>query len=120
VSFEDMKHPRKLSMNRSGEFSLSRDKGKAKAGRFLVLSSLADSDLPHLKCAYITTKKIGKANVRNRIRRQFRAILQKHGDRLKDKRYLVTIARWRAAEASFAELEKDWLKQARRLGIIAE
>jgi hypothetical protein len=34
------------------------------------------------------------------------------------RRYLVTIARPGAAQASFAELEADWLRQARRLGLL--
>jgi len=34
------------------------------------------------------------------------------------KKYLVTVLRWRAPEATFSELETDWLKQARRLGIL--
>ena len=35
------------------------------------------------------------------------------------KRFLVTIARPGAAKASFAELEADWLNQARRLKLIS-
>jgi hypothetical protein len=34
-------------------------------------------------------------------------------------RFVVTIARFGAAKASFAELEAEWVKQARRLKIIA-
>jgi hypothetical protein len=33
------------------------------------------------------------------------------------RRYLVTIARPGASKATFAELEEDWVKQARRLGL---
>lgn len=114
-----MKHPRKLSMNQRSEFVLCREKGKSKGGKFLVVSTLPEQALPHLKCAYITTKKVGKAHQRNAIRRKLRAILQKHGDRiLEPQRYLVTIARWRAAEASFEELEQDWLRLAKKLGVL--
>jgi hypothetical protein len=35
------------------------------------------------------------------------------------RRFLVTIARPGAAEATFAELEADWLRQARRLGLLS-
>ncbi len=44
----------------------------------------------------------------------------KHGERLKDTRYLVMIARHRAGEASFEELEEDWLRLAKRLDILKE
>ncbi len=113
-----MKHPRKLSMNQRSEFVLCREKGVSKAGKFIVLSTLTDEALPHLKCAYITTKKVGKAHQRNAIRRRLRVITQKHGDKIKGACYLVVIARWRAAEATLEELEKDWLRLAKRLEII--
>ena len=113
-----MKHPRKISMNQRSEFVLCREKGESRPGKFIVLSTLEDASLPHLKCAYITTKKVGKANQRNAIRRKLRAVMQKHGDKIKGKRCLVMIARWRAAEASFAGLEKDWLRLAKKLDIL--
>jgi hypothetical protein len=33
-------------------------------------------------------------------------------------RYIVTIARYNSLQASYAELEQDWVKQAIRLGIL--
>jgi hypothetical protein len=33
------------------------------------------------------------------------------------RRYLVTIARPGASKATFAELEEDWVRQAKRLGL---
>lgn len=113
-----MKHPRNLSMNQHDEFVLSREKGVSKAGKYIVLSTLEDESLPSIKLAYITTKKVGKAYQRNAIRRKLRAISQKHGDQISQNRYLVVIARWRASEATFQELEADWLKLAKKLNII--
>jgi ribonuclease P protein component len=107
-------------MTRRAEFSHARTAGDSRAGRFLILSTLADPALPHLKVAFITTRKVGKAHERNLIRRRLRAIVRTHGGALTDpKRFLVTIARHGAATASYAELEADWLKQARRLKLIA-
>ncbi len=106
-------------MTQREEFSRVRQNGRAKSGRFVVLSTLADPALPFLKVGFITTRKVGKAHDRNRLRRRFRAIVQRHGARLDDPaRYLVTIPRRGAVEASFEELERDWLKQASRLGIL--
>ena len=105
-------------MNQRSEFVLCREKGVSRPGKFLVLRSLEDSSLEGCKLAYITTQKVGKAHQRNAIRRKLRAITQKHGDKFRGKRYVVTIARWRAAEATFEELERDWLRLAKRLNII--
>ena len=115
-----MRLPRKTSMTRRAEFSYVRTAGESRAGRFLVLSTLADPALPHLKVAFITTRRVGKAHERNLIRRRLRAITRAHASELINPlRFLVAIARYGAAKASYAELETEWLKQARRLKLIA-
>jgi len=114
-----MRLPRKHSMTTRADFSRVRKDGRAKAGRFVVLSTLDDPGLPHLMVGFITTRRVGKAHDRNRLRRRFRAMVQKHAEGFGDlHRYLVTIPRPGASEASFEELEKDWLKQAQRLGLL--
>ena len=106
-------------MTTRAEFSRVRKDGRAKAGRFVVLSTLDSPELPHLMVGFITTRRVGKAHDRNRLRRRFRSMVQKHAESFCDlNRYLVTIPRAGASEATFEELEKDWLKQARRLGLI--
>lgn len=106
-------------MTTRAEFSRVRKDGRAKAGRFVVLSTLSDLELPHLMVGFITTRRVGKAHDRNRLRRRFRSIVRAHAEEFDGlSRYLVTIPRPGASEASFEELEKDWLKQARRLGLI--
>ncbi|MEP4077127.1 ribonuclease P protein component [Haloferula sp.] len=118
-SFRAMRLPRKHSMTTRAEFSRVRKDGRAKAGRFVVLSTLASAELSHLMVGFITTRRVGKAHDRTRLRRRFRSIVQNHAESFDDlHRYLVTIPRPGASEASFEELEKDWLKQARRLGLI--
>ena len=113
-----MRLRRKYSMTRHAEFSRTRLEGKAKGGAYLVLSTLADDDLPHHKAGVIVTKKIGNAVTRNRMRRRIQAILASHLDRIQGKRYVVTVIRWRAPQATLQQLEADWLKQASRLGIL--
>jgi ribonuclease P protein component len=106
-------------MRHRADFLRARNHGTAKAGRYFVLSTLADPSLSGLRVGIITTRKVGKAHERNRLRRQVRSILQRHGERIADsRRFLVTIVRVGAAGARFEALERDWLKQARRLGIL--
>jgi ribonuclease P protein component len=105
-------------MNHRAEFAQVRGQGKSRPGRYLVVSTLTSEELSHFKTGFITTKKVGKAHQRNYLRRVFRSIVQNHGENLRDDSYIVTIARWRAAEASYEELEKEWLKLARKLGVL--
>ena len=113
-----MRLPRSCSITRRADFARVKSSGHAKAGRFLVLSTLPDPQLPGIRTGFITTKRCGKAHDRVLLRRRFRHLVRTHAPAFADpKRYLVTIARPGAAAASFAELEADWLRQARRLGL---
>ena len=106
-------------MNQRADFERVRKTGQAKAGRFVILSTLANPALDGIRTGFITSKRSAKkAHDRVLIRRRLRAIIQTHAPGFSDlSRYVVTIARAGAAEASFADLEADWLRQARRLGL---
>ena len=105
-------------MNQHAEFARVRRDGQSSAGRYLVLATLADPALPRPKFAFVTSRKTGRAVTRNLLRRRLRRILSLHGEKISWPRYLVTIARWNAARATPAQLEKDWLRQAGKLKIL--
>ncbi len=108
-------------MNTRDEFARVKTTGHAKAGRFVILSTLADPTLDSIRTGFITTKRCGKATDRNLLRRRFRALVQEHAPQFESmQRYLVTIARPSASKASFEELEADWVKQAKRLGLFGK
>ena len=105
-------------MTHRADFARVKQTGLAKTGRFVILSTLADPSLASLRTGFITTKRCGKAHDRNLLRRRFRSLVQSHAPSFGEiRRFLVTIARPSAATASFAELETDWIKQAKRLGL---
>ena len=113
-----MRLPRTYSMTSRADFSRVKNSGQAKAGRFVILSTLEDPALETLRTGFITTKRSGKAHERNLLRRRFRSFVQTNAPAFSEiRRFLVTIARAGAAKATFAELEADWLRQARRLGL---
>lgn len=115
-----MRLPRKFSMTARADFARVKGTGQAKAGRFVILSTLEDSSLPSLRTGFITTKRCGKAHDRVLLRRRFRALVQAHAPEFPEiRRFLVTIARPGASQATFAELEADWLRQARRLKLLS-
>ena len=106
-------------MHHRADFARARKNGQAKAGRYLLVSTLADPALDGLRVGIITTRRVGKAHDRNLLRRRVRAIIQRHGEKISDpRRLLVTVLRVGATRADFAALERDWLKQAGRLGLL--
>lgn len=107
-------------MNQRSDFERVKKTGQAKAGRFVILSTLPDPALQTIRTGFITTKRSGKAHDRNLLRRRFRTLVQTHAPEFSEmRRYLVTIARPGAAVATFEELEADWVRQARRLGLFS-
>ncbi len=114
-----MRLPRTSSITRREDFARVKKTGQAKAGRFVILSTLPDPTLRTIRTGFITTKRSGKAHDRVLLRRRFRSLVQAYApDFFELRRYLVTIARPNAAQATYAELEADWVRQARRLGIL--
>ncbi len=62
--------------------------------------------------------KVGKAVVRNRVRRRLREIYRLHEGEFRQGWDLVVVARSRAAEETYRELEAQLLRAAGRLGLL--
>ena len=115
-----MQLPRRMSMSRRHEFAAVRKEGHSTACRYFLMATLLDPAIKDLKIGLITSRRVGNAVTRNKIRRRLRSIISKHGEKLQMGRYLVMVARHRAGEASFLQLEADWLRLAKRLGILRD
>ena len=66
------------------------------------------------------SKKLGKAHVRNRIRRRFREVYRLNEDKFLPGWDIVVVARSRAVDASFARLTASYLALARKAGLLRE
>lgn len=100
----------------ASEFALVRAGGVTFPGRFIVLSVLKLEQNDPWRCGLITSRKVGGAVQRNKVRRRLREIVR--ATPLRPGYWIVTIARWRAGEASLAELQEDWRRSAKRAGIL--
>jgi ribonuclease P protein component len=109
--------PKKRRLTRPAEFLQVKQKGQAHRGQFLVLSVLHDRN--GLRAGFVTSRTIGRAVVRNRVRRRLREIVRKHQHEIVDGTWVVTIARSSAAAASYGQLEGEWLRLARRASILS-
>jgi ribonuclease P protein component len=84
-----------------------------------MLAALAGKEVDSLRAGFVTSRKIGGAVVRNRVRRRLREIVRKHQHEIVESRWVVTVARPSAARASYGELEDEWLRLAKRASILA-
>ena len=66
----------------------------------------------------ITSRRVGGAVARNRVRRRLREILKSCVTEIPDGYLVVVVAKSAAAEASFEQLKAEWLLLARRLSIL--
>ena len=113
-----MRLPSHLRLKHASDFARVREKGASYAGKYLVLGVLKDEGVAEFGYGLITGKKLGIAVKRNRIRRLLREIVRAHQAEIAPGWHFVVIGRWRAAAATLQELERDWLKLAKRLGIL--
>ena len=63
--------------------------------------------------------KIGKAVVRNRVRRRLREIYRLQEDKLLPGYDIVVVARVRAVHSKYAVLERDFLRLAKKLQLLS-
>ena len=71
------------------------------------------------RAGFITSRALGPAVARNRVRRRLREIVRKHQREIVDGTWIVTIARAHAVGATYQELEGEWLRLAERASILA-
>ena len=66
------------------------------------------------------SKKLGKANVRNRVRRRLREVYRLNEDQFQRGWDIVVVARTRAIHAPFDALTENYLNLAKKAGILEE
>ncbi len=120
---ERRRFPKAARLTRASEFRRVKDHGRSWGGRFLVLGVFPDarpnaSGDTRARIGFITSRRVGPAVDRNRVRRRLRELVRQHRPLLRTGCWLVVIARHTAARATLAELTADWLKLARRAAIL--
>jgi ribonuclease P protein component len=79
-----------------------------------MLGVLEVDQEPSFKIGLVTSKRIGGAVARNRVRRRLREIVRQDQHRLRKGVWMVLVARPSAAKAQYAALENDWRRLIKR------
>jgi len=85
----------------------------------LVLGVLAKQEEKSFRAGFVTSKRIGGAVVRNRVRRRLRDIVRTQQGGVRRGFWFVVVARPAEARASYGALKDEWLRLAERASILA-
>lgn len=110
--------PAARRLKRSCDFDRVRSEGRGVRGELLMLGVLRAEEEAAFRVGFVTSRRVGGAVVRNRVRRRLREIVRRNQDALPDKLWLVVIARPAAAQSDFGALEREWFRLAQRAGLI--
>lgn len=108
-----MQLKRQHTIKRAGEFAYVRAQGHPRTGRYFVMNtapSPREEDEQSSRFGIITTRRIGHAVVRNKLRRQVRSLLREQGDALGKGSYVVVVVRQSAVGADYDDLRREMKK----------
>ncbi len=101
MSYERLKKPR--------EFSNVYKNGEKWVGEYVVLLYVKNN-LPYSRIGIVVSKKVGRAVVRNKIKRRLREIVRLNKEMIPEGLDIVIIAKTRARDTDFWGLKEDLLK----------
>ena len=110
--------PKSARLTTAGEFQRMKNEGESCHGRFMVMSVLKNPSTAGARIGLITSRRLGGAVDRNRVRRRLREIVRVARPDLLPGLWLVLIARKNAVEATFQALQREWLQLAQRASIL--
>jgi ribonuclease P protein component len=111
--------PKTRRLTLTSQFARVRTEGQNVRGRLLILGFLRTERTELCRAGFVTSKRIGGAVVRNRVRRRLRDVVRTQQGRLREGFWFVVIARPAAAHASYHALKDEWLRLAERASILA-
>lgn len=111
--------PRKFRLKKKKEFNNTYQKGKSFANPYLVLYFIENNNnMDRSKIAFAVGKKLGKAVVRNNIKRKMREACRNQLFRIKAKYYIIFIARAKIKGISYQDVEKQMLGLLQKAGLL--
>jgi ribonuclease P protein component len=118
IKVSSFSFPKTRRLTRRLEFVRVKRDGIMQRGKLLMLNVLPLENSTSWRAGFVTSRRVGGAVVRNRVRRRLREIVRRHQHELRQGFWFVTVARYEAAAATYCALEDEWLRLARRASIL--
>lgn len=106
------KEKKTYNLRNNRDFRHVYDNGKSFANRYLVMF-FKKNGMGSNRVGFSATKKLGKAVTRNKVKRRMKESYRLNSDKFKDGYDIVFLARVRATEASYKEIESAILHLGR-------
>jgi ribonuclease P protein component len=113
-----LRFPKSARLSRASEFARLKREGTSFHGRLMVLSVLKTEPESETRIGFVTSRRVGCAVMRNRVRRRLREAVRAVRPRIERGYWLVLIARQPASVASFEAIRIEWLQLAQRSAIL--
>jgi ribonuclease P protein component len=110
--------PKARRLTHASEYERVKRDGLVQRGKLLMLSMAGVENSGLSRVGFITSRRVGSAVARNRVRRRLREIVRRHQHDLRQDFWIVLVAKRDAAKASYRDLEDEWLRLARRASIL--
>lgn len=108
-----------LTLKKNHEFRRLYSKGASAAGSGLVIYCRKNR-LGHNRLGITVSTKLGHAVVRNRARRRLRETFRLNGPMLRQGYDIILVARHRAVDMPWKELNANFIKLSKKLGLLEE
>jgi ribonuclease P protein component len=119
VSHVFLSFPKRRRLTLASEFERMKRDGILQRGKLLTISVLHVTEPGPFRAGFVTSRQLGGAVVRNRVRRRLREIVRRHQNQMRDNLWIVIVAKSEAKRASYAALEDELLRLAKRASILA-
>ena len=109
----------RVTLKKNYEFKRLYNKGKTAVTPYLVVYCLKNNRGTR-RVGYTVSTKLGKAVVRNRIRRRLREIYRLNSDKLRGGVDMIIVARSKCVGADYHKMEKAFLHACGELKLLKE
>ena len=106
--------PKQRRLTDASEYQRVKRDGLVRRGKLLMLSAAVVENSGPSRVGFITSRRLGSAVARNRVRRRLREIVRRHQHGLRQDFWIVVVARRDAVKGSYRALEDEWLRLATR------